>query len=149
MSKLRPPPLYRQHEWAKDFPGTTLHKQWYTDQHIPFPWSTCWDEWEGVCLFHETVSGKLKINKLFKDVFDVPGVVHRLAYIVSHSFDTFLFTAAGRYYLFDDGRLWVSDEEFGSHREFIERALEPGGWWMPGVVVKRCPASGFDRLDWL
>ncbi|KAJ7257789.1 hypothetical protein C8J57DRAFT_1721103 [Mycena rebaudengoi] len=151
-SKLEGPPILAleplpAYDWAADFPGRTLQEQWYTDPHIPFPWSTRWDEWEGLRLFYETVDGgKPKIDKLFKDAFGVSGVVHPLAYIVNHSFDTFLFAAGGRYYLFDDGWLWVSDKEFGSHREFMERAVVDDGWGLPGVEVEM--RKGED-LGWL
>ncbi|KAJ6574414.1 hypothetical protein B0H19DRAFT_1230374 [Mycena capillaripes] len=150
----RPPAVFTRRLTSKlpsilkqDFPAATLHKQWYTDLNLPYPWSTCWDRWEGLCLFYETVDGGTpKIDKLFKYVFDVPGVINPLAFIAGNSFDTFLFHAEGHYYLYDDGLLWVSDQKFGSHREFLERALEPDGRWLPAVDVERRPDSG--RLDW-
>ncbi|KAJ7257788.1 hypothetical protein C8J57DRAFT_1647602 [Mycena rebaudengoi] len=147
ISKLEGHPIPPTHVWAVHFPGCTLHKQWYTDPQIRFPWCTRWDEWEGLCLFYDTVDGgKPKIDKLFKDAFDVHGVVQPLAYLVNQSFDTFLFTADGRYYLYDDGWLWVSDEEFGSHREFLERAVVDGGWGLPAVEVEMRKG---ENLGWL
>ncbi|KAJ7107151.1 hypothetical protein C8R43DRAFT_1114272 [Mycena crocata] len=143
LAKPQVHPITYQPNWSKHFPGKTLHKTWYTDPDVPFPWSTVWDEWEGLCLFYEDVNvggtPVPKIDKLFKDMFDVPGVVHPLAYIIQHSYDTFVFTAGGRYYLHDDGALFVSDREFGSHREFVRHALRDGGWELPDVEVERRP----------
>ncbi|KAJ7806855.1 hypothetical protein B0H14DRAFT_3483752 [Mycena olivaceomarginata] len=64
-------------------PRTWIHRDWYTDPSLPEPWSTDWEDWEGLRLFEQTVDGKLKIEKLFKDVFDVPGTVEPLAYVVA------------------------------------------------------------------
>jgi hypothetical protein len=45
--------------------------------------STDWDDWEILPFWEkQTVDGKLKINKLFKETWEVPGDVKPLAYIV-------------------------------------------------------------------
>ncbi|KAJ7109795.1 hypothetical protein C8R44DRAFT_883840 [Mycena epipterygia] len=131
--------------WASHFPGTTLHKNWYTDPNIPAPWSTDWDDWEGLCLFYESVGGRLKIDKLFNEVYDVPGPIEPLAYMVQTSFEFFVFTAGGRYYFFDDGCSFVSDGEFQSHQHFLEEVLRPEGS-MPSIEMQR--RAGSD-LGWL
>ncbi|KAJ6567702.1 hypothetical protein DFH09DRAFT_1469076 [Mycena vulgaris] len=121
---MNQPPPRTIDTWAeKFFPGTTVHKDWYTDPNIPTPWSTDWDNWEGLCLFHESVDGKLKIDKLFKEVYDVPGAIEPLAYMIETSFEIFIFTA-------------VSDEEFRSHQHFLEEALRPKGS-IPSIMMQK------------
>ncbi|KAJ7808178.1 hypothetical protein B0H14DRAFT_3152189 [Mycena olivaceomarginata] len=71
--------------------GFCIHGDWYTDPSLPEPWSTDWEDWEGLRLFEQTVDGKLKIEKLFKDVFDVPGTVEPLAYVVATGSELYLF----------------------------------------------------------
>ncbi|KAJ6489465.1 hypothetical protein DFH09DRAFT_1105330 [Mycena vulgaris] len=41
-----------------------IHKDWYTDPDIPAPWSTDCVNWEGLCLFYESVDGKLKMREM-------------------------------------------------------------------------------------
>ncbi|KAJ7625412.1 hypothetical protein B0H17DRAFT_1151143 [Mycena rosella] len=119
---------------------------WYTDPTLPEPWSTDWDDWGGLCpLFEDTVDGKFKIEKLFKDTFDVPGTVEPLAYITGTCQEILLFAAGARYYLWSHGNLAVHHMEFASPKEFMDHILQdddnlpkidiqmrPGGnlsWW--------------------
>ncbi|KAJ6564217.1 hypothetical protein B0H19DRAFT_1258687 [Mycena capillaripes] len=46
--------------------------------------STDWDDWEILSFWEEqTVDDKLKIDKLFKETWEVPGTIKPLGYIVS------------------------------------------------------------------
>ncbi|KAJ7306924.1 hypothetical protein DFH08DRAFT_944722 [Mycena albidolilacea] len=105
-------------------PRTWIHGDWYTDPSLPEPWSTDWEDWEGLRLFEQTVDGKLKIEKLFKDVFDVPGTVEPLAYVVATGSELYLFKAGGRYNLWSDGRLTVPRMEFASSKDFLDHTLQ-------------------------
>ncbi|KAJ7714433.1 hypothetical protein B0H16DRAFT_1478004 [Mycena metata] len=96
--------------------GTTTPRQipiyagWYTDPNIPSPWLMDWPNWEALTLFYESIDGTLIVDKLFKEVYDVPGAITPLAYMMGISPDLhFLFFAAGRYYLYDSGDLYLSD----------------------------------------
>ncbi|KAJ7688213.1 hypothetical protein B0H16DRAFT_1482196 [Mycena metata] len=60
-------------------PTPPVYAGWYTDSSIPSPWSTDWPNWRGLTLFHESVDGTLKVDKLFKEVYDVPGTIEPVA----------------------------------------------------------------------
>ncbi|KAJ6532643.1 hypothetical protein B0H19DRAFT_1081674 [Mycena capillaripes] len=125
----QPPPTH-----AGEFHGTTVHKDWYTDPNVPHPWSTDWEKWAGLDLFHQSVDGTLKIDKLFKEAYDVPGAVEPLAYMLQTRYEIFVFTAAGRYYIFDDGCLY----------HFLEKALPKGSV----VLAKIQQRLGSDLGNW-
>ncbi|KAJ7364345.1 hypothetical protein DFH08DRAFT_1073106 [Mycena albidolilacea] len=96
-------------------------------------------DWEGLLLFEQTVDGKPKIEKLFKDVFAVPGTVEPLAYL--------LFKAGGRYYLWSDGRLAVHRIEFASSKGFLDHTLlQEDADDMPDVDIPVRPGT---NLRWL
>ncbi|KAJ7714426.1 hypothetical protein B0H16DRAFT_1477997 [Mycena metata] len=87
-----------------------IYAGWYTDPNIPSPWLMDWPNWEALTLFYESIDGTLIVDKLFKEVYDVPGAITPLAYMMGISPDLhFLFFAAGRYYLYDSGDLYLSD----------------------------------------
>jgi hypothetical protein len=133
-------------EWGDHPPSrTSIHGDWYIDPTLPQPWSTDWDPWDSLRLFEDTVDGKLMIDKLFKDVWEVPGVVKPLAYIVSTGGLCFLFTAGGRYYYWSDGRLTVHRIEFESPKEFLDYALKSDGTHMPDVEIPMRPGKS---LNW-
>ncbi|KAJ7488262.1 hypothetical protein FB451DRAFT_1167717 [Mycena latifolia] len=117
-------------------PRTWICGDWYTDPT---------EGWASLRLFEETVDGKLKIKKLFDDVFDVPGTVEPLAYLPGTGGEVFLFAAGGRYYLFSDGRLTVHRMQFASPKDFLAHVLQPGGGHMPDVNVPMRPGT---NLNW-
>ncbi|KAJ7488256.1 hypothetical protein FB451DRAFT_1362738 [Mycena latifolia] len=121
-------------------PRTWIHSDWYTDPMLRAPWSTEWEGWASLRLFEETVDRKLKIKKLFDNVFDVPGTVEPLAYLPGTGGEVFLFAAGGCYYLFSDGRL-----TFSSPQDFLAHVLQPGGGHMPDVNVPMRPGT---NLNW-
>ncbi|KAJ6486603.1 hypothetical protein DFH09DRAFT_1457152 [Mycena vulgaris] len=130
-------------------PHPSLYKDWYTDPTLPRPWSTDWDDWDYLLrLFEQTVDGKLKIKKLFKDVFDVPGSVEPVAYMRAACGEVWLFTAGGRYYFWSDGYLAVHRMEFASPKEFLEHALQgkSPGEHLPDVEISMRPGTD---LSWL
>lgn len=125
-------------------PRTWIHGDWYTDPSLPQPWSTNWDAWEILPFWEEqTVDGKLKINKLFKETWEVPRTVKPLAYIDNTGGLYFLFTAGGRYYFWSDGRLTVHRMEFASPQEFLDHALQKDGSHMPDMEILKCPGANF------
>lgn len=85
------------------------------------------------------------IDKLSRDVYDVPGAIEPLAYMVQTSYEFFVFAAGGRYYFFDDGCLFVSEGDFRSHQHFLEEALGPKGR-MPSLEMQKRVGSD---LRWL
>ncbi|KAJ6479177.1 hypothetical protein DFH09DRAFT_1108167 [Mycena vulgaris] len=120
-------------------PRIHLYKDCYADPTLPRPWSTDWDDWDYLLrLFEQTVDGKLKIEKLFQDVFDVPGSVEPVAYMRA---------ACGEYYFWSDGYLAVHRMEFASPKEFLEYALQgkSPGEHLPDVEIPMRP--GID-LSW-
>ncbi|KAF7344925.1 hypothetical protein MVEN_01654900 [Mycena venus] len=123
-------------------PRTWIYGDWYTDPTLSGPWSTDWDDWESLCLFEDTVDGKLRIDKLFKDNWDIPGKVEPVAYILGSGGLCFLFTAGGRYYFWSDGRLTVHRLEFASSKEFLDHALaKKDGSHMPDEVIPMRPGT--------
>ncbi|KAJ7812285.1 hypothetical protein B0H13DRAFT_509284, partial [Mycena leptocephala] len=75
-------------------PQTWIHGGWYTDPTLPPGWSTDWEDWDNLRLWTATIDGKLKIDQ-FQCVFDVPGTIEPLAYMVSTGGLFFVFTAGG------------------------------------------------------
>ncbi|KAJ7711262.1 hypothetical protein B0H16DRAFT_1745291 [Mycena metata] len=124
---------------------TWIHGTWYTDPSVKWPWSTNWNEWDGLMYYTETYKGKLKVEKMFQDVFNV-GTIEPLAYVEDSHGEVFLFRAQGRYYLWNDYKLTVHRLEFTSPKEFLEHALENRPHQMPDVVVH--PRRPGTRLGW-
>ncbi|KAJ7752203.1 aspartic peptidase domain-containing protein [Mycena maculata] len=137
--------LPRETMASRLFPGTTVHKEWYTAPNVPHPWSTNWDNWEGLDLFHLSIDGKLMIDKLFKEVYDVPGPIEPLAYMISIGYEVCVFAAAGRYYWYNDGALLVFVDDFSSPQHFLEEVL-PNQIIPPLTKVQPRPGS---NLGWL
>ncbi|KAJ7689056.1 hypothetical protein B0H17DRAFT_1135335 [Mycena rosella] len=132
-------------DWENGPPSLNwIHGGWYTDPTLPEQWSTDWDNWAGLRLFDQTVDGKLKIDKLFKDTFDVPGTVEPLAYDVVEGDEFFLFTAGGRYYYWaDGGTLTVHREEFASPKDFMDYLFHENGD-IPDVEIPMYPGANLD-----
>ncbi|KAJ7918932.1 hypothetical protein B0H13DRAFT_1868915 [Mycena leptocephala] len=125
--------------------GTRIYAAWYADPTLPAPWSTDWDHWGGLFwLFNEKYHNR-KVEKLFKDVFDVPGTVEPLAYAQCGIGEYFLFTAGGRYYFYSDGKLTVHRMEFTSPKEFLEHLLQKDDH-LPDVTIPMRPGAD---LGWL
>ncbi|KAJ7513276.1 hypothetical protein B0H11DRAFT_2213789 [Mycena galericulata] len=111
---------------------TWIYKDWYTYPTPPAGWSTDWEDfdildfWDPAHMVDSPVDGRrvLKIERLFQDVFDVPGTVVPLAFVYPVGGEIFLFTAGGRYYLYSDGRVVLHRMEFAGPKEFLEYALE-------------------------
>ncbi|KAJ7223705.1 hypothetical protein C8J57DRAFT_1482134 [Mycena rebaudengoi] len=104
--------------------STCIYSDWYTDPMLPRPWSTNWRGWENLELWEEhTDDGTLKVDKLFKEMWNVPGTVMPLAYMTSCGDLYFLFTASERYYYWAEGRLTVHHMEFAGPKEFLDHAL--------------------------
>jgi hypothetical protein len=125
-------------------PQTWIHGGWYTDPALPPGWSTDWEDWDNLRLWTATIDGKLKIDQ-FQYVFDVPGTIEPLAYMVSTGGLFFVFTAGGRYYYFTDGHLRVHRMEFASPQEFLQHALQEGGDHMPDLDIPLLPGT---NLNW-
>ncbi|KAJ6521555.1 hypothetical protein DFH09DRAFT_1097702 [Mycena vulgaris] len=123
---------------------TRIYRGWYADPTLSAPWSTHWEEWESLRLLEQTVDGQLKTDKLIKDVFDLPGTVESVAYLVITGIEIFLFTGGGRYYFWSDGRLAVHHDglELASPKEFLEYALKEGGNHLPDVDISMYPGAG-------
>ncbi|KAJ7736681.1 hypothetical protein B0H16DRAFT_1466571 [Mycena metata] len=78
-----------------------------------------------------------RVDKLFKEVYNVFDAVEPLAYMMGTSEDIYVFfTAAGRYYFYNDGELYLSEEEFHSPEHFLEETLPQ---W------ERCPGYGWQQ----
>jgi hypothetical protein len=73
-------------------------------------------------LLWEDSDGKRQIDKMFKNDFDLPGTIEPVAYPTSYVDEFFLFTAAGRYYLWSDGNLTMHRMRFPSPKEFLVHA---------------------------
>ncbi|KAJ7889264.1 hypothetical protein B0H13DRAFT_2341606 [Mycena leptocephala] len=95
-------------------------------------------------LFNEKYHNR-KVEKLFKDVFDVPGTVEPLAYAQCGIGEYFLFAAGGRYYFYSDGKLTVHHMEFTSPKEFLEHLLQKDDH-LPDVTIPMRPGAD---LRWL
>ncbi|KAJ7454297.1 hypothetical protein B0H11DRAFT_1926508 [Mycena galericulata] len=134
---------------------TWIYKDWYTDPTPPTGWSTDWEEfdildfWDPAHMVDSPVDGRrvLKIERLFQDVFDVPGTVEPVAYVYSVCGEIFFFTAGGRYYLYSDGRLVVHRMEFAGPKEFLDYALEGEGEHMSDVdLIQMRPGATLDNF---
>ncbi|KAJ6467356.1 hypothetical protein C8R45DRAFT_938701 [Mycena sanguinolenta] len=120
---------------------------WYTNPNLPEYWSTDWNHWESTCFWFERAQdGKLKIDKLFKETWELPGIIEPLAYMPSTGGLYFLL----RYYFYADEKLTVHEAsiEFESAEEFMRYVVDdedaPGSR-MPDIEVP--PVPGTD-LSW-
>ncbi|KAJ6602080.1 hypothetical protein DFH09DRAFT_1069617 [Mycena vulgaris] len=108
--KVKPPP--KGVAESTPFRHSPVYAGWHTDAALPFPWSTDWADWEGLYLFEEHIDGKLKIEKVSTEVFNIPGTVQPVAYMVETGIDVWAFTA-------DKG-------EFASPKEYLALLLKGG-----------------------
>ncbi|KAJ6499815.1 hypothetical protein DFH09DRAFT_1336368 [Mycena vulgaris] len=125
---------------------SSVYTGWHTDAALPFPWSTDWANWEGLYLFEERVEGKLKIEKVSTEVFNIPGTVQPVAYMVETGIDVWAFTAGGRYYLCDDFVMFVDKGEFASPKEYLALLLKGG---MSPTRIRRRPEAKEEPMRWL
>ncbi|KAJ6454402.1 hypothetical protein C8R45DRAFT_1112021 [Mycena sanguinolenta] len=126
----------------------SICKDWYMDPSLPGNWSTNWPKWHLIHFWRDrTRDGQLKIHKLFKEIWQLPGTVEPLAYIAGGDGQYFLFTAGGRYYFYADEVLTAHSMDSGSAREFVNYALKAegskGGGHCNGYCF-RASAAGFD-----
>ncbi|KAJ7614084.1 hypothetical protein FB45DRAFT_1064908, partial [Roridomyces roridus] len=112
-----------------------VYINWFTDPLLvgerPFLWSTQWKDFEIVAFWLDRASdGQLKIDKLFKETWAVPGTIEMLAFLPICGGPYFLFAAGGEYYYWDDYVLKKHSQKFGSHQEFVDYATKAavGGW---------------------
>ncbi|KAJ6450791.1 hypothetical protein C8R45DRAFT_946612 [Mycena sanguinolenta] len=130
-----------------------VSSNWYRSSRPNYPsyWSTAWEDWSLTDFWLDRApDGKLKIDKLFKETWKLPGTIEPLIYISDAPGNFFFFVAAGQYYHYADGELNVHDGsmEFGNADEFLQYILlgarglegvsrlpdvevlrEPGMWW--------------------
>ncbi|KAJ6467438.1 hypothetical protein C8R45DRAFT_938778 [Mycena sanguinolenta] len=124
-----------------------IYAGWYNDPALPETWCTDWDKWETSYFWVERAKdGKLKIDKLFKETWKLPGIIELLAFMPGSCGEYFLFTAGGRYYFYADRQLTVHDMEFGSAEKFLKyltaKDAAPGSR-LPKVEVPRQPGTDF------
>ncbi|KAJ7023760.1 hypothetical protein C8F04DRAFT_1193178 [Mycena alexandri] len=112
-------------------PTPPVYAGWYSGSDVPSPWSTDWPNWRGLTLFHESIDGTLKVDKLFKEVYHVLGAIEPVAYMAGTGSDLyFFFFASGRYYFYDCGDLY-----------FLAETLPPDAPMPSAQVEKRSGAS--------
>ncbi|KAJ7608692.1 hypothetical protein FB45DRAFT_876962 [Roridomyces roridus] len=155
-------------EWRQEF--QQIHKDWFTDPALnDGVWSTDWDDFELIKFWiRRTPDGKLKIDKLLKEIWVVPGTIEMLAYMPYCPGSYFWFAAGGEYYFWADYVLKKHSKKFASHQEFVDYALKPVDlrirtsrlpevavpqavesdflWFSRGTVVYR-KALGWKRLE--
>ncbi|KAJ7743789.1 hypothetical protein B0H16DRAFT_1463461 [Mycena metata] len=74
-------------EWPTRPPGcditpyTWIPGTWYTDSTLRWPWSTDWENWEGLA-YYMLFDGKPMVERMFNETFDV-GTIEPLAYVGS------------------------------------------------------------------
>jgi hypothetical protein len=100
------------------------------------PWSTDWENSDGLSLWERTVDDtegrtQLRVDKLLKDYFGSHDTAEPLAYFNCTGDVDFLFQAGDRYYFYIDGWLTVNRMKFASPQGFLEhlRKGEEGQMW--------------------
>ncbi|KAJ7727368.1 hypothetical protein B0H16DRAFT_1697735 [Mycena metata] len=148
LPEMTPGLLAYGHRWIDD--GSVprrldyIYGTWYTNPSLQSPWSTNWEDWPGL-VYYVLHDGKPKVEKMFKQIFDV-GTIEPLAYLEGHGASIFFFSAEGRYYLWNDFKLTVHRLNFASPKEFLKHALQNQPHQMPDVVVQtRRPGA---QLAW-
>ncbi|KAJ7620055.1 hypothetical protein FB45DRAFT_1006746 [Roridomyces roridus] len=125
---------------------------WFTDPTIREDskgmWSTDWMGFYLVVFWdNRTRDGKLKIDKLFKETWVLPGTVEMLAYSPNSGGLHFLFTAGGEYYFMDDYVLKKHSKRFTSHQEFVDHVVRGEGaereLTLPDVEVPQAVETDF------
>ncbi|KAJ7620225.1 hypothetical protein FB45DRAFT_1006839, partial [Roridomyces roridus] len=111
-----------------------VYTNWFTDPSLTgdddgqFPWSTMWKDFELVQFWLDrSADGQLKIDKLLKETWVVPGTIEMLAFLPICGGPYFLFAAGGEYYYWNDHVLLKHSRKFGSHQEFVHYAMKPEG----------------------
>ncbi|KAJ7646540.1 hypothetical protein FB45DRAFT_860041 [Roridomyces roridus] len=130
-----------------------VHIDWFTDPLLigdgaTFLWSTRWKDFDLIDFWLDrTVDGQLKIDKLLKETWVVPGTIEMLAFLPRSMGLYFLFAAGGEYYFWTDRVLKKHSKKFGSHQEFVDHATKAEGWKqglnLPDVVVPQAAETDF------
>ncbi|KAJ6448215.1 hypothetical protein C8R45DRAFT_948123 [Mycena sanguinolenta] len=128
-----------------------IFAHWYRHTSpLPPHWSTDWGRWALVFFWIDCAAdGWLKIDKLFKEMWNVPGRIEPLAYIPIAPGEYFLLRARGQYYWYADGRLTVHEASmaFGDTKEFVEYiARAEDASRLPNLEVPQEP--GTDLMWW-
>jgi hypothetical protein len=108
------------------------------------PWhpTSDWEEWTGLNLWGATINGTPLIDEMFKTIFPIPGTVEPVAFRNDGSDGFFMFTAGGRYYLYDDGQVSRCDGEFTSTDDFLHNEGKFSWTIVP-------PQPGLEDVPWL
>ncbi|KAJ7606805.1 hypothetical protein FB45DRAFT_942351 [Roridomyces roridus] len=126
-----------------------IHVNWFTDPALNDDmWSTNWDDFELIKFWIDRTSdGQLKIDKLLKETWVVPGTIEMLAYIPYCPDSYFLFAAGGEYYFWADFVLKKHTKKFASHQEFVDYTtkaeLSVRASRFPDLVVPQAVESDF------
>ncbi|KAJ7641747.1 hypothetical protein FB45DRAFT_361514 [Roridomyces roridus] len=126
-----------------------IHANWFTDPALNDEvWSTDWEDFDLIRFWnHRTSDGQLKIDKLLKETWVVPGTIEMLAYMPYSGGLYFLFAAGGDYYFWADYVLKKHSQKFASHQEFVDYTtkadLSVRASRLPGVVVPQAVESDF------
>ncbi|KAJ6459133.1 hypothetical protein C8R47DRAFT_1244466 [Mycena vitilis] len=133
-------------------PRTEIFGTWYNDPNIPKPWSTDWDDWEGIVRYILSSTyddNRDKFEKLI-EVFELPGKIEPLAFIPNIGGDAFLFASGGRFYMWTHGDLMTHRMTFASPEEFLNHALQPmigDKTNLPDLQL--VPTSGPEEFYWM
>ncbi|KAJ7608662.1 hypothetical protein FB45DRAFT_1067179, partial [Roridomyces roridus] len=134
-----------------------VYANWFTDPALtgdddsPFVWSTQWKEFELIRFWlirTDNGQGQLKIDKLFKEIWVVPGTIEMLAFLPCSGGIYFLFAAGGEYYMweyYNERVLKKYSKKFASHQEFVDYATKAEDWHLnlPDVDVPQAVESDF------
>ncbi|KAJ7636822.1 hypothetical protein FB45DRAFT_864814 [Roridomyces roridus] len=132
-----------------------VYANWFTDplltgdQHGPFEWFTEWKDFDLIPFWLDrTDDGQLKIDKLFREIWVVPGTIEMLAFLPSCDGLYFLFAAGREYYLweyYDERILKRHSKKFASHQEFVDYATKAEDWEsnLPDMEVPQAVETDF------
>ncbi|KAJ6471415.1 hypothetical protein C8R45DRAFT_1165109 [Mycena sanguinolenta] len=147
-SRLQDPKAIAEVIRARRQAREAIYANWHTSSNLPKYWSTDWSHWEltNFWLDRSRVDGKLKIDKFFKETWQVPGTIKPLVYMPSSGGLYFLFVAGGLYYFYADRRLTVYDAsmEFASDEDFVQHVVwAKEGSSLSDVEVPQEPGTNF------
>ncbi|KAJ7662687.1 hypothetical protein DFH06DRAFT_1396822 [Mycena polygramma] len=131
---------------------TGIFETWYNDPNIPEPWSTDWDDWEGIARYILSTTHDDKRDKVEKliEVFELPGKIEPLAFIPDIGGDAFLFASGGQFYMWTHGELMAHRMAFASPEEFLKHALQPRIGDKTNLPdMQLLPTSGPEDIYWI